>query len=194
MPTILNSASSTSSRSREAQRLADEQRSTCLSSRTTFSFETVMSHPSKTDLMAEARAAGFRVTLFFVAVNDPGLNIMRVGQRVSLGGHSVPEDRIVSRYARTLALLPRALLSCDVAVLFDNTAAGSGPQPVANVVRNAEGFQLTVLDSGCSWLRRELLTHLHYSGLLSGTTESALVPEAVLQAVDRRRTADITFP
>jgi len=182
------------SRSREAQRLADAQRSSCLASKTTFSFETVMSHPSKTALMDEARAAGFQVTLFFVAVNDPGLNVIRVGQRVSLGGHSVPEDRIVSRYARTLALLPRALLFCDEAVLFDNTATGAGPQPVAGVMRSAEGFWLTVADKSCGWLRREFLEFLPYTGLLSGMTASALIPEAMLQDVDRRRTAHLTFP
>jgi predicted ABC-type ATPase len=181
-------------RSREAQRLADQQRATCLDAGETFSFETVMSHPSKIDLMAEARRRGFKVSLFFVAVADPRVNIARVSQRVSLGGHPVPEDRIVSRYHRTLALLPRALLASDNAVLFDNTISGRGPRPVAAIVREGDLFTLSVIDRQSEWLRREFLAHLPYSGLMSGTISTAVVPESVLQDANQRRIAGIDFP
>ncbi len=180
-------------RSREAQRLADEIRESCFKRKTTFSFETVMSHPSKIALMEEARAAGYTVSLFFVAVDDPRTNIARVNQRVSLGGHSVPEDRIVKRYGRTLALLPRAILAADEAVLFDNTAIGSGPRAVTSVARQANGFEV-VIHRNCEWLQREFLTFLPFSGLISGSMKKAVVPEAILQDIDNRRTADLTFP
>jgi predicted ABC-type ATPase len=85
-------------RSRDAQRIADRQRSTCLAERANFSFETVMSHPSKIDLMREARMSGFHVVLYFVALDDPMLNVERVAQRVALGGHPVPKDRILARW------------------------------------------------------------------------------------------------
>jgi predicted ABC-type ATPase len=181
-------------RSREAQKQADALRADCLARKSPFSFETVMSHPSKIELMSEARRLGYSVSLYFVAVDDPLLNIQRVQVRVSQGGHSVPEDRIVSRYRRTLALLPRALIACDDAVLFDNTAAGQGPTPAASAFRIGEGFQFEVLNANCGWLRRELLSHLPFSGLLTGQVTSALVPEAVLRSVDLRRTAGLAFP
>ncbi len=181
-------------RSREAQRIADGRRARCLDEGAPFSFETVMSHPSKIDLMNEARQRGFRVTLFFVAVDDPLLNVERVSVRVSQGGHSVPPDRIVSRYRRTLALLPRAILAADSVVLFDNTAQGSGPQAVASVTRGAGGFLLEVHQKGCEWLERELLAHLPFSGLRSGQVSFVLIPEAVLRDMDQRRTAELIFP
>jgi predicted ABC-type ATPase len=180
-------------RSREAQRLADETRELCFKGKTTFSFETVMSHPSKIALMEEARAAGYAVSLFFVAVDNPRTNVARVNQRVSLGGHSVPEDRIIARYGRTLALLPRAILAADEAAFFDNTAIGTGPRTVASVVRQDNGFEVTIYRN-CEWLEREFLTFLPFSDLISGSTTKALVPEATLREIDHRRTADLTFP
>jgi predicted ABC-type ATPase len=108
-------------RSRRAQALADGARRECLDEGISFAFETVMSHPSKIEVLREARRRGYAVVIFFVALESPKLNVERVRQRVALGGHPVPEDRIVARYERCLALLPEALRECDRAVLFDNT-------------------------------------------------------------------------
>jgi len=108
-------------RSRRAQTLADEKRRECLEQGISFAFETVMSHPSKIEVLREARRRGYAVVIFFVALENPQLNVERVRQRVALGGHPVPEDRIVARYERTLGLLPEAISLCDRAVLFDNS-------------------------------------------------------------------------
>jgi hypothetical protein len=70
-----------------------------------FTLETVMSHPGKVDLLAQAQAAGYRTHLYFVATDDPAINISRVRSRVELGGHDVPKDRIEARYHRSLELL-----------------------------------------------------------------------------------------
>ena len=87
---------------REAQAVAAAEREECLRQRVDFSFETVMSHESKVDFMQRASAAGYTAALYFVATGDPLLNVERVRNRVTLGGHDVPEDRIVARYHRTL--------------------------------------------------------------------------------------------
>lgn len=65
----------------EANRLRDEY----LTARFDFSFETVMSPPSKVEFMARARSAGYNVNLFFVATSDLVLNLERVRARVALG-------------------------------------------------------------------------------------------------------------
>ena len=108
-------------RVRRAQAIADAQRAACLLGRESFSFETVMSHPSKVDVLRDARGRGFRTLLYFVATESAALNVARVKQRVALGGHDVPEDRIRARYARTLTLLPAAIEAADDAALFDNS-------------------------------------------------------------------------
>jgi predicted ABC-type ATPase len=43
----------------EAQRIADARRNQFIMARRSFSFETVMSHPSKIDVLIQANAAGF---------------------------------------------------------------------------------------------------------------------------------------
>jgi predicted ABC-type ATPase len=86
-----------------------------------FTFETVMSHPSKVELLAQAQASGFRTYLYFVATDDPAINVSRVRNRVQLGGHAVPPDRIESRYHRSLDLLMDAIRHTNRAYIFDNS-------------------------------------------------------------------------
>ena len=96
-------------------------RAQLLESGRSFSFETVMSHPGKITLLRNAREQGFRTYLYFVATDDVELNVGRVGVRVQVGGHPVPENKIRERYQRSLALLPEAVRAADRAYLFDNS-------------------------------------------------------------------------
>lgn len=61
-----------------AASLADAVRQELMEEGQTFTFETVMSHPSKIDFMRRARERGYRVYLYFVATDDPTINIDRV--------------------------------------------------------------------------------------------------------------------
>ena len=104
-----------------AQKDADRIRQAMLDGGKSYSFETVMSHPSKVGEMEEARRRGFEVTLFFVAVDSPLINIGRIAQRVARGGHDVPAEKVAARYERTLQLLPRAIMAAHRSVIFDNS-------------------------------------------------------------------------
>jgi predicted ABC-type ATPase len=86
-----------------------------------FTFETVMSFPDKIELLRKAQSRGYRTYLYYVATDNPDINISRVRYRVSTGGHSVPEDKIVSRYKRSLDLLMQAVQSTHRAYIFDNS-------------------------------------------------------------------------
>ena len=86
-----------------------------------FSQETVFSHPSKIDALREARAAGFRTYLYFVATESPEINIARVESRAALGGHSVPIDKVASRYPLSIANAAAALPHLSRAFFFDNS-------------------------------------------------------------------------
>jgi predicted ABC-type ATPase len=117
----------------KAQIIADRRREECIVSEHSFSFETVMSHPSKVDVLIRAKSAGFHVRLFFVGTNNPRINIDRVAIRVAQGGHDVPKDRIVARWARTMELLHQAVAASDEAFVFDNSASvtvAGGPRLV----------------------------------------------------------------
>lgn len=59
--------------------------------------------------------------LYFVATSDPLINISRVSARVALGGHDVPHDKVISRYQRTISLLPSAIRAAHKTFVFDNS-------------------------------------------------------------------------
>jgi predicted ABC-type ATPase len=101
--------------------LADFIRHKLLSSKASFTFETVMSSRDKVDFMCKARAAGFRTYLYFVATEDPEINVSRVNYRVQMGGHAVSKDKIITRYGRSLDLLNEAVACSDRAYVFDNS-------------------------------------------------------------------------
>lgn len=105
---------------------ADFIRQKLLEARVSFTFETVMSSPDKVAFLHQAQQAGYRTYLYYVATEDPDINISRVRYRVKMGGHPVPEDKILSRYYRSLDLLREAIRYSNRAYIFDN----SGQQQV----------------------------------------------------------------
>jgi predicted ABC-type ATPase len=159
-------------RSKQAQAIADFQRDRCLASGLNFSFETVMSHPSKVQLMIRADDAGYEVTVYFVCTSDPEINIRRVENRVRRGGHDVPHDRIVARYWRTLELLPHAALVARRTVLFDNSALvgyrantllpnpKTGLRPVGEVIRDGKDYEITLESDVPAWAFEHLVKPL----------------------------------
>uniref|UniRef100_UPI0040472299 hypothetical protein n=1 Tax=Roseivirga sp. TaxID=1964215 RepID=UPI0040472299 len=112
---------------RLAQITADFLRKKLLQMGRKFSFETVFSHSSKIDIMREASQRGYKVYLYFVSTEDPEINKFRVKEvRVKEGGHDVPEDKIESRYYRSLQLMFDAAQFSYQAYFFDNSRNGEG--------------------------------------------------------------------
>lgn len=120
---------------------ADFLRHKLLAQRTSFSFETVMSSPDKVALLAKAQRMGYRMYLYYVATDDPAINLARVQARVRQGGHDVPADKVVSRYHRSLDLLLDAIRVSDRAYLFDNSRSGGAQTWIAEVTG---GHDLTI--------------------------------------------------
>jgi predicted ABC-type ATPase len=104
-----------------ASALADFLRQKLLEAQRTFTFETVMSHLGKVELLQKAQAAGYRTYLYYVATDDPAINVSRVANRVALNGHDVPEEKIVQRYHKSLELLMSAIRHSNRAYIFDNS-------------------------------------------------------------------------
>jgi predicted ABC-type ATPase len=100
---------------------ADFIRQKLLELRKSFTFETVMSSFDKVELLKRAQSLGSRTYLYYVATNDPEINISRVRQRVNRGGHSVPSEKIITRYNRSLSYLVDAVSASNRAYIFDNS-------------------------------------------------------------------------
>lgn len=99
--------------------------------RKSFTFETVMSSVDKIHFLKKAQECGYRTYLYYVATEDPRINIARVKHRVLMGGHSVPEEKIVSRYRRSLGLLSEAIRASNRAYVFDNSISHSATTLIA---------------------------------------------------------------
>lgn len=99
----------------------------------TFTFETVLSHPSKIEFLQSSLDAGFKNYLYFICTVDPAINIARVNQRVALGGHAVPEERIEKRYIESLEVLSEIVPLCHRVYLFDNSTEARSIEPVAEI-------------------------------------------------------------
>ncbi|MCM2348155.1 MAG: hypothetical protein NDI95_16245 [Acidovorax soli] len=136
--------------------LVDFIRNDLLRRKESFTFETVMSARAKVEFFCRARQQGFRTYLYYVATEDPEINISRVAHRVRMGKHDVPRDKIVERYHRSLALLADAVTCADRAYLFDNS--GSERVWVAEVTDRADLEMKT--DLMPYWFKTALLDKL----------------------------------
>ncbi len=106
-----------------AATIADFLRHRLLAAGVSFTFESVMSHRSKLDFLRLATAKGYRTYLYYIATETPAVNVARVSNRVSKGGHGVSTEKIVSRYAKSLALPVETMQAINRAYLFDNSGA-----------------------------------------------------------------------
>ena len=82
----------------EAGRLMLQRIEELLSREESFSIETSLASRFYINLIRRAHAKGYRVTLLFFWLNSPELAIQRVAERVSKGGHDIPEKIIRRRY------------------------------------------------------------------------------------------------
>jgi predicted ABC-type ATPase len=117
---------------------ADFIRRKLLKRRASYSLETVMSSPEKAALLEHAQSLRHRVFLCYSATDDPTINIPRVKARVRPGGHDVPEDKILSRYPRSLELLLPAVKPTHLAYPFDKSRHGGARLGVADIPHGAE--------------------------------------------------------
>jgi predicted ABC-type ATPase len=112
----------------EAARRAAARRADLLAQGRDFVTETVFSHPSKLDLIADAKAKDFTVIVMHVGVDSPELSVARVAARVDEGGHTVPEAKIRDRYARGSSLIRQAILQADRGMVYDNSHLNAPPR------------------------------------------------------------------
>lgn len=74
-----------------------------------------------TIILEKAKSEGYFIKCIFVLMIDASVNVARVAARVALGGHNVEEDKIRSRYEKSLGNIGRLLEICDILHVYDNT-------------------------------------------------------------------------
>lgn len=118
----------------KAAQYAEDWRERCLREGRDFIFETVLSVPDKVEFIQRAKAAGFFVRFFFIATDTPYINVARIAQRVVEGGHTVPTDKIVARYFRSIANGVEAARLADRGYFFDNSVDDHSPNLLLRTV------------------------------------------------------------
>lgn len=97
----------------------------------TFAIETTLATRSYQSLVNRAHKLGYLVHLLYIWLSSPQLAIKRVAQRVSEGGHNIPQDVIIRRYHHGISNLFNLFMPIvDSWTIIDNTRCR--PQVVAN--------------------------------------------------------------
>lgn len=105
-------------------------REKCLVERKSFIFETVMSAKDKVDFLLRAKEAGFFIRVFFISTKSPTINAARIANRVIKGGHDVPINKIVSRYAKSIVNCHIVGKFVDRLYVYDNSIDDRMPEPL----------------------------------------------------------------
>jgi predicted ABC-type ATPase len=107
----------------EAARLGHALRRALVERGESFVFETVFSDPvgDKVAFLEEAVGRGYTVVLCFIGLSGPDQSAERVAMRVSQGGHDVPDDKLWSRFPRTLVNLQAAIAQLPHVLIYDNS-------------------------------------------------------------------------
>ena len=145
------------SHSYDAAIIASHMRNDLLQQGRTFCFETVFSHPSKIDFIAQAKALGYEIVLVYIHLQSISLNQARITQRVSEGGHHVPDEKVQSRIPRTMANVKQAIPLSDYCYLLDNSEFDNPFQQIATI---HQGQLIYIADQAMDWAQTMLEGYL----------------------------------
>ena len=107
----------------KAAGLADASRKALIGRRESFVFEKVFSDPvgEKVAFLEAAAGRGYVVVLIYIGLAGHDQSAERVAMQVSQGGHDVPDDKLQSRFSRTLANLHAAIARLPHVLIYDNS-------------------------------------------------------------------------
>lgn len=100
----------------------------CIENGLAFTEETTLSGKHIINTAKRAKNNGYTINLIYIGLNSAQDSIDRVANRVKNGGHDIPTEIIVRRYAHRFEQLTKILNYCDKADFYDNS---NGYNPVA---------------------------------------------------------------
>lgn len=92
----------------------------CLKKGVSFTQETTLSG-HKTEITArKAREASYYVRLYYIGLDTAAESLARIENRVRRGGHDIPNDDVLRRFAGRWEAVKKILPYCDEAEFYDN--------------------------------------------------------------------------
>ena len=85
-----------------------------------FTYETTPASNASLKEIDDARAKGYEIRLYFIALDNAAQSAERVDYRVVRGGHDIQASKIVRRFELTFANAVEAALKVDRFELIDN--------------------------------------------------------------------------
>lgn len=122
----------------KAANYAEDLRQNCIKNKQNLVFETVFSTDGKVNFIKQAMDAGYFVRLFFIGTSQPIINVKRVEIRVKKGGHTVPKDKIITRYYKSILNCIKIINLVDRVYLYDNSVDYQSPKIILRVKNVAE--------------------------------------------------------
>ena len=92
----------------------------CLKNSETVTQETTLSSHQVRKAVMKAKEQGYRITMYYIGLNTKYESIYRIANRVRKGGHDIPPDDVIRRFAHRFEALDRIVPLCDTVVFYDN--------------------------------------------------------------------------
>ena len=161
-------------RDKAAWKRTNQLRDTALKNGCTFVWETVASHSSRLEVFRHAHELGYCVILVYVCTKSEAINVERVQRRVEQDGHGVPEDKIRSRYSRSVQLLPDLISCSDISFVCDN----SSESPIL-IFQKINNLYFSIVDNDldpevAEWLYDHVVDPLRRKKIIVGTLSTPL--------------------
>ncbi|BDB67368.1 ATPase [Helicobacter cinaedi] len=104
-----------------AARIALKLQKSFIDNNESFNQETTLCGKGIVRLFERLKEQGFRIHLYYVAVESVDIAKERVKMRVAKGGHNIDEALIEKRYTASFENLKQILPLCDKVFLYDNS-------------------------------------------------------------------------
>ncbi len=100
-----------------------------------FVYETTFSKDRDLQLLSEAKANGYSVSLIHLQTNSAELSVARVAERVREGGRDAPAEVVAKDYAAAPKLIAQASTIADRTYVMDSSALNQAPRHVMTLER-----------------------------------------------------------
>ena len=92
----------------------------CIDKGVSFTQETTLSGRRTEATARKVVEKGYRVRLYYIGLDSAEESLSRIANRVKRGGHDIPHDDVVRRFAGRWEAVAKVLPYCDEAEFYDN--------------------------------------------------------------------------
>lgn len=92
----------------------------CIHMGISFTQETTLSGRKTEATAKQVKELGYHVRLFYIGLDTAEESLSRIANRVKRGGHDIPQDDVVRRFACRWEAVAKVLPYCDEAEFYDN--------------------------------------------------------------------------